>query len=76
MAGTDRIGIDAVDVAILHSVRTTPEVSRGSIFGLEQIAHAAELGVGVSSPAQIELVTGYPQSEEHAARIRNVLIAA
>lgn len=76
LAGTDRIAIDAVGVAILRSVGTTPEVSRGPIFELEQIARAAELGVGVKSPRQIELVTGDAQSAEYASRIREFLTGA
>jgi len=76
LAGTDRIAIDAVGVAILRSVGTTPEVSRGPIFQLEQIARAAELGIGIGSPRQIELVTGDPQSAEYAGRIREILISA
>jgi uncharacterized protein (DUF362 family) len=73
LAGTDRIAIDAVGVAILRSVGTTPEVSRGKIFQLEQIARAAELNVGIKSPGQIELVTGDRQSAEYASRIREIL---
>jgi uncharacterized protein (DUF362 family) len=76
LAGTDRIAIDAVGVAILRSVGTTPEVSRGPIFQLEQIARAAELGIGIKSPRQIELVTDNPQSAEYASRIRDILTAA
>jgi len=76
LAGTDRIAIDAVGVALLRSVGTTPEVSKGKIFELEQIARAAELNVGVKTPEQIELVTGDAASAEYAARIREVLHAA
>jgi uncharacterized protein (DUF362 family) len=76
LAGTDRVAIDAVGVAILRSVGTTPEVSRGPIFQLEQIARAAELGVGVNGPGYIELVTGDPLSAEYAGRVRDVLAAA
>ena len=75
LAGTDRIAIDAVGVALLRSVGTTPEVSRGPIFGLEQIARAVELGLGVRSPQQIEIITGDTPSKEYAARIRDVLLA-
>ena len=75
LAGTDRIAIDAVGVAILRSVGTTPEVSRGPIFQLEQIARAGELGVGVKSPEQIELVTADAPSAEFAGRIRELLAA-
>ena len=75
LAGTDRIAIDAVGVALLRSVGTTPEVSRGPIFQLEQIARAAELGIGVRNPQQIELITADAASKEYAARIRDVLLA-
>ncbi len=76
LAGTDRIAIDAVGVALLRSVGTTPKVSRGPIFQLEQLARATELGIGIKSPREIELVTDTPQSAEYASRIRDILTAA
>jgi uncharacterized protein (DUF362 family) len=75
LAGTDRIAIDAVGVALLRSVGTAPEVSRGPIFKLEQIARAAQLGLGVRSPQQIELVTSDSASKDYASRIRDILVA-
>jgi uncharacterized protein (DUF362 family) len=73
LAGTDRVAIDAVGVAILRLLGTTPEVSRGSIFEQEQIARAAELGLGVSSAKQIQLVTRDAKSEAFAVRVRDIL---
>jgi uncharacterized protein (DUF362 family) len=73
LAGTDRVAVDAVGVALLRHFGTTPEVSRGSIFEQEQIARAVQLGVGVSSPKQIELVTGDRASSEYAKEIRAIL---
>lgn len=73
LAGTDRIAIDAVGVAILRHFGTTPEVSRGAIFEQEQIARAVQLGIGVKSPSEIELVTGDRDSAEYAKVIRDVL---
>ncbi len=55
LAGTDRVAIDAVGVAVLRHFVTTPEVSQGALFEQEQIARAVELGLGVGSPGQIEL---------------------
>ncbi|MBN2556450.1 MAG: DUF362 domain-containing protein [Anaerolineales bacterium] len=55
LAGTDRIALDAVGVALLRMHGTTPEVSRGSIFEQEQIRRAIELGLGVTGPERIEL---------------------
>jgi uncharacterized protein (DUF362 family) len=76
LAGTDRIAIDAVGVALLRYFGTTEEVSRGAIFEQEQIARAVQLGIGVSSPKQIELVTGDRESAEYAKKIREILDGA
>jgi uncharacterized protein (DUF362 family) len=73
LAGTDRVAIDAVGVALLRHFGTTPEVSRGSIFEQEQIARAVQLGIGVSGPRQIDLVTGDPESAEYAKKVRAIL---
>ena len=73
LAGTDRVAIDAVGVALLRHFGTTPEVSQGAIFEQEQIARAVQLKIGVSSPKQIELVTGDRDSAEYAKQIRAVL---
>jgi len=73
MAGTDRVALDAVGVAILRHLGTTPEVSEGPIFAQEQIKRAVELGLGASSPSEIEIVTEDAESEAHAATIRTIL---
>ena len=73
LAGTDRVAIDAVGVAVLRLLGTTPEVSRGRIFEQEQIARAAELGLGVSSAKQIQIVTGDDESEAFGAQVRDIL---
>jgi uncharacterized protein (DUF362 family) len=74
LAGKDRVAIDATGVAILRLFGTTPAVSQGPIFSLQQIARAAELGVGIKSPDQIELVSGDHESEEFANKITEVLV--
>lgn len=73
LAGTDRVAIDAVGVALLRHFGTTPEVSQGAIFDQEQIARAVQLKIGVTSPKQIELVTDDRESAEFAKQIRAVL---
>jgi uncharacterized protein (DUF362 family) len=73
LAGTDRVAIDAVGVAILRNLGTTPEVSKGKIFEQDQIKRAAELGLGVKSAKDIKIVTGDKESEEYAKVIRGVL---
>lgn len=73
LAGTDRIAIDAVGVALLRYYGTTPEVSSGKIFEQEQISRAVQLGLGVSGPGQIELVTNDAPSADFAKKIRALL---
>ena len=74
LAGSDRVAIDAVGVAILRSLGTTPEVSRGRIFEQDQIARAAELGLGVKSADQIKLLTDDAEGEAFASRVRDILL--
>ncbi len=76
LAGTDRIAVDAVGVALLRHFGTTPEVSQGAIFEQAQIARAVELGVGITRPDQIEFVTGDPASAAYAKQIEAILDAA
>jgi uncharacterized protein (DUF362 family) len=76
LAGTDRVAVDAVGVALLRYFGTTPEVSQGAIFDQEQIARAVQLKIGVGSPRQIELVTGDRESAEYAKQIRALLDGA
>jgi uncharacterized protein (DUF362 family) len=73
LAGTDRVAIDAVGVAVLRHWGTTPEVEDGPIFQQDQIARAVELGLGVDGPEKIHLVTDDAESESYAAKIREVL---
>ncbi len=73
LAGTDRVAMDAVGVAILRHFGTTSEVSRGPIFQQEQIARAVELGLGVEGPQKIQLLTDDPESAAYAAQIRQIL---
>jgi uncharacterized protein (DUF362 family) len=74
LASTDRVALDAVGVAILRWFGTTPEVSRGPIFRLDQLARAAELGVGVGAADRIELVAQGAAREE-AKRLQDQLDA-
>jgi len=70
IAGTDRIAVDAVGVAILRLLGTTPEVMKGPIFEQEQIKRAIELDIGISSPDQIEFVTDSEESKNLVEQIK------
>ena len=73
LAGTDPVAMDAIGVAILRLFGTTDEVSRGAVFEQEQIARAAEMGLGVAGPEQIELLTEDADGEAMAAEIMALL---
>ncbi|HSF81901.1 MAG TPA: DUF362 domain-containing protein [Anaerolineales bacterium] len=70
LAGTDRVAIDAVGVALLRYFGTTKEVSRGKIFKQDQIERAVKLGLGIDSPEKIEFLTADSESETYATQIR------
>jgi uncharacterized protein (DUF362 family) len=76
LAGTDQIALDAVGVAILRSFGTTHEVEQGRVFEQEQIARAVSLGLGVSRPEDIELLTDDAASAAYAELIQEVLLSS
>ena len=73
IAGTDRIAIDAVGLAILRFLGYQGVASNGSIFQQEQIARAVELGLGVDTPEKIRFITGDAASEAYVEQIRLLL---
>jgi uncharacterized protein (DUF362 family) len=73
LASADRVAIDAVGVAMLRRWGTTREVSEGPIFAQQQIARAAELGLGVGGPEQIRFLTGDAESAAYASEIQDFL---
>lgn len=76
LAGVDRVAVDAVGVAILRDLGTTPDVRRGGVFEQEQIARAVELGLGVSRPEAITIRTDDPDGRAYADRLHTILAAA
>lgn len=75
LAGTDRVAVDAVGVAILKELGSNDAIMKPGIFAQEQIARAVELGLGVSSAAGIVIATPDAASEAYAEKIRKVLSA-
>ncbi len=74
LLGTDRVAIDAVGVALLRLHGGNRTISTGRVFDQEQIARAAELGLGARGPDEIELVTDDPESRVLADRVREALV--
>ncbi|MHB8836879.1 MAG: DUF362 domain-containing protein [Candidatus Methylomirabilia bacterium] len=73
LAGTDRVAVDAVGLAVLKEIGANRAVMEKPIFAQGQIARAVELGLGAAGPEQIELVTGDAESAARAAGLRAIL---
>ena len=73
LAGTDRIAIDAVGVAILKELGSNSAIMGKKIFEQEQISRAVELGLGVSRPQDIEIITDDEAGKQYAERLRGIL---
>lgn len=76
LASSDRIALDACGVAILRTYGTTPEVANGDVFSLPQLKRAAELGLGVRGPDQVEIVPLNDGAREMAKRVERELKGA
>lgn len=74
IAGTDRIAIDAVSLAVLKELGSNEAIMGKKIFEQEQIARAVELGLGVKQPADIELLTDDGHSKIYAERVMEILL--
>jgi len=75
LAGTDRVAIDAVGVAILKELGSNDAIMKPAIFAQEQISWAAQLELGASSAAAIVIETPDAASEAYAEKIRTILAA-
>lgn len=73
LASKDRVAIDAAGVSILRSYGGTKSIMKGSVFELEQIKRAAELGVGAKSVGEIKLTAADDASKEAAVQIADTL---
>ena len=74
VAGTDRIAIDAVGIAILKDLGSNKSIMEKKIFEQEQIARAVELGLGISKPEDIEILTDDDESKKYAERLMKILL--
>jgi uncharacterized protein (DUF362 family) len=72
-ASKDRVAADAVGVALLKHLGSNEKIMKTGIFAQEQIARAAELGLGASSPSAIALVPADEASRDFTGRIADIL---
>jgi uncharacterized protein (DUF362 family) len=73
LASTDRVAIDAVGVAILKFLGSNEAIMRPKIFEQEQIEKAVELGLGASSPSEIEVIPADEKSRDYRDHIAEIL---
>jgi uncharacterized protein (DUF362 family) len=73
LASADRVAIDAVGVAILKFLGSNESIMKPKIFEQEQISRAAEIGLGASSPAEIDLIPADRNSQDYREGIEEIL---
>jgi uncharacterized protein (DUF362 family) len=73
IAGDDRVAVDAVGLAMLKSLGSNEAIMSRGIFEQEQLARAAQLGLGASGPGAIEIVTADAESRAVADALRTIL---
>lgn len=73
IAGDDRVAVDAVGLAMLKLLGANSAIMGRPIFEQEQIARAVQLGLGVSGPDAIEIVTRDLDSRACAEALRGIL---
>jgi uncharacterized protein (DUF362 family) len=75
LAGTDRVAVDAVGLAILKELGSNDAIMKTAIFAQDQISWAAQLELGAGSPDDIVIETPDAASEAYADKIRQILAA-
>jgi uncharacterized protein (DUF362 family) len=73
LASADRVAIDAVGVAILKFLGSNESIMKPKIFDQEQITRAVELGLGASSPAEIDVIPADKDSQDYKKDVGEIL---
>ncbi len=73
LASIDRVAIDACGVAVLKVVGSNRSIMEPKVFEQEQIARAVELGLGASSPSEIEVIPADEKSQDYRDRVVEAL---
>lgn len=74
LASNDRVAIDAVGVAVLKTIGSNEAIMQRKIFQQRQIARAAELALGASSPSEIEIISTDQESMAFRAEVAQTLL--
>ncbi len=73
VAGTDRVAVDAVGLAILKDLGSNDAIMGTPIFQQEQMVRAVEVGLGVKGPDEIQLVSDNAEGKTHASTLEGIL---
>ena len=74
LASTDRVAIDAVELAILKVLGSNDAIMNRRVFEQEQIERAVELGLGASSPSEIDIMSADPESQVYRDNVVEMLM--
>jgi len=73
IAGTDRVAVDAVGLAVLKELGANEAIMGTPIFQQEQMARAVEVGLGIHGPDEIELISDDAPGRTYAAKLGSIL---
>jgi uncharacterized protein (DUF362 family) len=73
VAGTDRVAIDAVGLAVLKELGSNEAIMGTPIFAQEQMARAVEVGLGIRGPDEIQLVSDDKAGTAYATKLEGIL---
>jgi len=73
IAGTDRVAVDAVGLAVLKELGSNDLIMGRPIFQQEQMARAVEVGLGVGGPDQIDLVSDDDEGKAYVTKLQGIL---
>ena len=73
IAGTDRVAVDAVGLAVLKELGSNDAIMGTPIFGHEQMVRAVEVGLGVGGPDQIHLISDSDEGTAYVETLRGIL---
>lgn len=74
LASTDRVAVDAAGVAILKHLGSNDTIMQKKIFEQRQIARAIDLGIGVHSAADIDLIAVNEESGKYQKEVKRILL--
>ena len=73
LVSSDPVAVDAAGVAVLKNLGTKDVIMNTPTFELEQIKRAVEIGLGISGPDDIDLVSDDTAGEKYIGEIRDHL---